>query len=307
MDLLDPSLYADGSIHRHFRQLEPVSWQPRPGYWAVLGYPEARQVLTEPAHFSSAFGTGIVSDARANFVSLNLSDPPAHTPLRRHLSDWFKTLRPSYHPEPEPLRGLPRQTLQTILQIDKVQAGHLQQLALRIAYAPSKTAWRQAEDDLMVHLTRLQIPLGMHLSATDRLYLLRLLVLSGLESTSTALASLCQHRPQPAMIEEMLRLHPPIQRFGRRVMRDLRLGSCDLKEGDRVLVFFAAANRDPRVFSDPHEWRLGRPPHLSFGAGPHRCPGASLARRQLHWLAPNPPPPPERYHRSSFSAGPNFE
>jgi cytochrome P450 len=304
VDLLNPILYADGSIHQLFRSLPPVSWQSKPGYWAVLGYPEARQVLTDSARFSSRYGTGIVSEPKASFVSLNLSDPPQHTALRRHLSHWLAGLQVRYQTDPEPLRGLPRQTLQAILQIGTDTAADLQRQALAIAYAPHKAAWRLAEDRLMACLRGLQTPLALHLEPTDRLYLLRLLVLSGLESTTAALASLCQHRPHLSMIEEMLRLYPPIQRFARRAMTDLRLGPARLQQGDRVIVFFAAANRDPRIFPNPDEWAPGRAPHLSFGAGPHRCPGAHLARRQLEWLAPNPPPCPARFYASSFSRGP---
>lgn len=304
MDLLAPEPYLDGSIHQLFRSLPPVSRQPA-GYWAVLGYPEARQVLTQPMLYSSAFGTGVVNEPESTFVSLNLNDPPAHTALRRQVVEWLGRVRPAYQAEKEPLRGLPRQTLQAILRIEEGAAAQLQGLAQRIAYAADRKARREAEDELLERLHALDCPIGVQLEATDRLYLLRLLVLSGLESTTTALASLCRHRPAPDQIEEMLRLYPPIQRFGRRVMAPVTLGGERLRAGDRVIVFFAAANRDPRVFEQPDTWMTGRrTAHLSFGAGPHRCPGATLARRQLRWLLPAPPPPPARYHSSSFTMGP---
>jgi cytochrome P450 len=78
-------------------------------------------------------------------------------------------------------------------------------------------------------------------------------------------------------------------------------------------VFFAAANRDDAVFVEPDSLRLDRSPnpHIAFGAGPHRCPGAALARAQLRallealateGLTPRRTAPPVR-RRSSFLNG----
>ncbi len=57
----------------------------------------------------------------------------------------------------------------------------------------------------------------------------------------------------------------------------------DLKEGDRVLLLYAGANRDERVFDRPDELDLTRDPnpHLGFGIGPHFCLGANLARMEV--------------------------
>jgi cytochrome P450 len=57
----------------------------------------------------------------------------------------------------------------------------------------------------------------------------------------------------------------------------------DIRAGDKVVVWFSAANRDPEVFEDPDVFDVGRTPndHLTFGHGPHFCLGAHLARVQL--------------------------
>jgi cytochrome P450 len=84
-------------------------------------------------------------------------------------------------------------------------------------------------------------------------------------------------------IEEVLRFHHPTQSTStnRRCTQDVALRGKTLKAGDTVRVGLGAANRDPAVFADPDRFdirrQMGSPP-LSFGAGPHFCIGAALAR-----------------------------
>jgi cytochrome P450 len=87
----------------------------------------------------------------------------------------------------------------------------------------------------------------------------------------------------PAAVEEFLRWSSPIQVFGRNASRDLCLHGRDIAAGDIVALGFGAANRDPSVFEAPDELRLDRKPnrHLTFGAGPHLCAGAGVARMEL--------------------------
>lgn len=56
-----------------------------------------------------------------------------------------------------------------------------------------------------------------------------------------------------------------------------------MRAGDKVVMWFSAANRDPTVFDEPHELDLCRDPnpHLAFGVGPHFCLGAHLARLEM--------------------------
>jgi cytochrome P450 len=87
----------------------------------------------------------------------------------------------------------------------------------------------------------------------------------------------------PHAIEEFLRLDPPALGPSRRCTRDTELGGQTIKEGEQVFVNFAAANRDPEVFANPLEVEIPRErnAHLSFGAGHHRCLGATFARQNL--------------------------
>ena len=81
----------------------------------------------------------------------------------------------------------------------------------------------------------------------------------------------------------MLRWWTPVMHFRRTATADTRLSDVDIRAGDKVVVWFSAANRDPDVFEDPDTFDITRTPndHLTFGHGPHFCLGAHLARVQL--------------------------
>jgi cytochrome P450 len=85
----------------------------------------------------------------------------------------------------------------------------------------------------------------------------------------------------PAAIEEMLRYDSPVQLTARIATEDVRAGGGVIPGGRPVIVFIGGANRDPRVFEQPDEFRIDRPDpgrHLSFSLGIHHCLAASLAR-----------------------------
>lgn len=84
-------------------------------------------------------------------------------------------------------------------------------------------------------------------------------------------------------VEEALRWTSPAQHFLRCATRDTRLCDVRIAEGDSVVVWVGSANRDAKVFPDPHTFDIRRTPnrHLSFGDGPHYCLGAGIARLAL--------------------------
>jgi cytochrome P450 len=86
-----------------------------------------------------------------------------------------------------------------------------------------------------------------------------------------------------AAVEEMLRWTPPSPYNRRTATRDVDFGGVRIAAGDKVTLWWASANRDGSVFTDPDRFDIGRTPnpHLSFGSGQHACLGDRLARFQL--------------------------
>jgi cytochrome P450 len=83
-------------------------------------------------------------------------------------------------------------------------------------------------------------------------------------------------------VEESLRFESPAQLTSRVATERVQLGRRVIEAGDMVVVLLGMANRDPGRFPDPGRFDPARRPnpHLAFGAGPHGCPGAPLARTQ---------------------------
>jgi cytochrome P450 len=89
------------------------------------------------------------------------------------------------------------------------------------------------------------------------------------------------------IVDEFLRLITPVIAFMRTATRDVEFSGTAIREGDAVGIFYAAANRDPRLYENPGQFIPGRPNadlHLAFGTGPHRCLGMALAKLELRIL-----------------------
>ncbi len=84
-------------------------------------------------------------------------------------------------------------------------------------------------------------------------------------------------------IEEALRMESPVKADFRLARRTTRVGDIEIRAGTPVMLLNGAANRDPRRFDEPHEFRIDRPnaqAHIAFGRGAHSCPGGPLARAE---------------------------
>ena len=125
-----------------------------------------------------------------------------------------------------------------------------------------------------------------------------LLIVAGNETTRNALSggiqALCEHPEQfdrlrrdpsllPQAIEEMLRWVSPVMQFRRTALRDTELGGREIRKGDKVVMYYGAANRDPAVFDDPEVFDITRDPnpHIAFGIGSHFCLGTHIARLEM--------------------------
>jgi cytochrome P450 len=152
------------------------------------------------------------------------------------------------------------------------------------------------EDDLITDLVQAEVD-GEPVPDVHILGTCNLMLVAGIDTTWSAIGSSLwhfaqhpEHRQQlrddpdlwPSAIEELLRAYSPVT-MARIVAQDTEYAGCPMKAGDRVLMPFPAANRDPAVFDDPDEVHLDREGnrHLAFGSGIHRCAGSNLARLEL--------------------------
>jgi cytochrome P450 len=88
----------------------------------------------------------------------------------------------------------------------------------------------------------------------------------------------------PTAVEEIVRVASPVTFMRRTATGDVTVSGHEFHEGDKVVMFYGAANRDPRHFDDPERFDVRRDPnpHVGFGGpGPHFCLGAHLARREV--------------------------
>ncbi len=97
-----------------------------------------------------------------------------------------------------------------------------------------------------------------------------------------------RERPELVRVafDEAVRWESPVQAFFRTTVRDVAVGDAVVPAGEKVLVFFAAANRDPRRWDDPDAFDLTRDPsgHVGFGMGIHQCVGQHVARLEAESL-----------------------
>lgn len=155
------------------------------------------------------------------------------------------------------------------------------------------------QDDFVTALSNTAVD-GRHLTDDEILLNCDGMLSGGLETTPLAIAGALvafadnpdcwqQLRGRPDLldsaVEEILRWTSPAAHVMRTALVDISLGEAQIRSGDRIVVWLPSANRDEAVFPDD-AFVIGRNPnpHLSFGAGPHSCVGAVLARLELRCL-----------------------
>ncbi len=160
---------------------------------------------------------------------------------------------------------------------------------------------RQPQEDIISILANMEIG-GCPLGDRDLDNNFALFVVAGNETTrqSIALGLLALMRDERAFaafrapggvtqqsVDELVRIASPVWHFRRTATEDTELRGIDIKAGERVVVWFAAANRDATVFPNPHtlDFTRKQDEHLAFGrGGPHYCLGTHLARLEIQVL-----------------------
>jgi cholest-4-en-3-one 26-monooxygenase len=160
---------------------------------------------------------------------------------------------------------------------------------------------RQPQDDIMTTLLNAEVD-GHSLTDMDFNLFFLLLSVAGNETTRNAMAhgmhQLLDHPEQWAAIvddpavmetatEEIVRWASPVMYFRRNATEDVELHGEQIREGDKLSIWYASANRDEDVFDDPFRFDILRSPndHVGFGGGgPHFCLGSSLARMEIRVL-----------------------
>ena len=154
-------------------------------------------------------------------------------------------------------------------------------------------------DDIVTTLISAELD-GEQLSDIEFNVFVLLLAVAGNETTrnliSGGMLALMEHPDQKAvvladipgtldtLVDEMLRYVSPVMYFRRTVVTDTELRGVPLSAGQKITVWYGAANRDEDVFTDPHAFDVTRSPneHIAFGGrGPHYCLGTALAKMEI--------------------------
>ncbi len=154
-------------------------------------------------------------------------------------------------------------------------------------------------DDIMTELALGRYPDGTLPDIGEAVKSAMFLFAAGQDTSAkligNAMRYLCEHQDMqqqlredrsliPGFLEEVMRLEGSTKATFRLSKRKTRIGDFEIPAGQRVVIAVSAANRDPRRWDNPEEFRIGRPrirEHLGFGRGAHTCVGAPLARVEV--------------------------
>jgi cytochrome P450 len=155
---------------------------------------------------------------------------------------------------------------------------------------------RSPRDDVLTKLAVATYPDGTMPEVAAVVHTSTFLFAAGQETTARLLAAAMKHLAEhpeiqdelrahreliPNFLEEVLRIESPVKTDFRLARRSTTVGGVDIAAGTPVMLLNGAANRDPRRFECPAEFRIDRPnaeAHMAFGRGAHSCPGGPLAR-----------------------------
>lgn len=288
-------LETDGSRHRALRRLLQGQFTPA----AVAKYETFLRGITATT-LDNAFAKGsfdFVSEVAADFpinVLVRLLDVPVED--THQLIDWGNRMIGFDDPEhADVLINSPESEKYRLVPFKSPAALEV------FEYGDQLARERRGKDgtDLVSVLVNGEMSDGIPLSERDFHTNFLLLVVAGNETTRHTIThtmkhlvehpdqlQLLQENPDliPWAVEEFLRYASPVYHFRRTATKDVELNGVKIKEGDKVVPWFASGNRDEEVFENPNKFDVTRNPneHMTFGrGGPHMCLGNALARIEL--------------------------
>jgi cholest-4-en-3-one 26-monooxygenase len=325
IDLVDPDTFLFGPPHATFARLRreaPVFLHRRadlPPFWVVTRHPDVVRVSQDWATFSNAQNGALLEEIPSGPRNepaptlLNL-DPPDHTRIRELVTPMLEL------PERR-IRALCAQALDRAFERaecdfvehiaaefslaviaellgfpDQEDRRHVQRLARKLS---DPVEPMQARTELFRFARDIRGESSLTIREFELFFLLLITIgLSTQHVLTGAMLALIEHPKQwqllqgdPAVLctgaDEMLRWVSPVMQFQRTATQDTEIAGQPISKGDRVALYYIAANRDEAVFEDPDRFDLTRSsnPHVAFGAGgPHSCVSRELARRQVRIL-----------------------
>ena len=234
----------------------------------------------------------IIDDAIAKGSGDFVSEVAAELPLqaiadllgvpqedRRKLFDWSNTMMSFDDPDFE---GMP-----------DVAAAEILGYAMNLAEERRK----EPKDDIITKLITADVDGHGMLNEDEFGYFVIMLAVAGNETTRNAIThgmnaffqfpdqwELWKSERPKTMTDEVIRWGTPVTVFQRTALNDVMVGDVEVKKGERVGLYYASANHDEDVFTDPDTFDITRDPnpHLAFGGhGAHYCVGANLARLEV--------------------------
>jgi cytochrome P450 len=307
-----------------------------PGYFIATRYEDVRAVVEDTETFCSGMGVNVKGQGGVKMPPLD-SDPPIHRDFRQllnrylsrnNLQQYESVVRQLAADTVEP--WLDRGHVEFVSEFagpftgsvlarvvlnaedtEDVLAAH--EASIRASTHPSEESYgalaalvvgflekrqkAQVDRDDILHAVNTGQVQGRPLTDEERLGVVMVMFLGGLDTTRIAIANIAANIARTPELEarvrqpdwmagdldEFLRYESPVSAMSRTVTRDATLNGVALHQGDQVMVHFASANRDEQQFEKADQLDFGRTrnPHLAFGMGIHRCIGSNLARLQI--------------------------
>jgi cytochrome P450 len=284
----------DPPIHTHLRRLVSAAFTPRhvQNYEAAIRERVSRQLDALVAAGDGDWVSLVAAPIPIGVICDLMGVPAADHDLMIEMSDYLvagtsdNELDPHAYGNTTPLRELPFNSPAAFGIYDYACRARARCLA-------------HPTDDLLTKLATIEID-GERLTEVEYARFFQVMIFAGNETTRSSMAHLALHmidhpeqferlRDNPALldgaVEEVIRVSSPILYFRRTATVDTELAGTAIAAGEKVVMWYAAANFDEAVFPDPMQYDIGRPrlpTHSAFGGGGvHFCLGASLARLEL--------------------------